>query len=158
MIQCRKQRLIVILAGFSLLAALLFPPWLYTFNQNGNQGGYGASPAGYSPLFWAPSPQQRYSFSGVRIDTTRLLLECASLTVATALAFLFATMTPPTPRSVERQDKPQLGQMEKVTPQAIPTGKPSESSSDKMPPFERTVFIICVVGFVVIFLVWALSQ
>jgi FtsH-binding integral membrane protein len=96
----RKQRLIVILAACALIVALLFPPWLYTYDKNGSLGAHSTKSAGYCCLIWAPVPERDYWGKaqpeyGVRIDSTRLLLEFACIAVASAVAFLFASVKPP---------------------------------------------------------------
>ena len=153
MIHSRKQRMIVILAACALVAAMLFPPWLLTYDENGSEGGHSVKPFGYRLLFWQPSP---YSgrFSGLRIDTTRLLLECACIAVVSGVALWFTTATLPNPRSLDRQDKPPSGKMENVTPPATLTGKPLENSAGKLRPIEWAMVVTFIVVFVVIFVVW----
>jgi hypothetical protein len=53
------------------------------------------------------------------------------------------------------QSKLHSGRNEDVTPPATPAGKSSESSADKMSPKETTLLILCIVGFAVGFVVWA---
>ena len=83
----RKQRFVVLLAGCALVAAILFPPWVYVgLNPNHTR------PAGYAAVFLSSWSTQSY---GVRIDITRLLLECACITVVAGTLLVVSSSKPP---------------------------------------------------------------
>ncbi len=86
------RRLISIAAAASLLV-LLVPPWVHTYDRNGNEGAHSRTPAGFAPFFEPPatayvSGYGRPEWHGVEIDSTRLVIELLGINIVT-LAIYF---------------------------------------------------------------------
>lgn len=73
-----------------LLATILFPPWQYTADRNGEDGYHSRKPAGYALIFNPPKPQSDYSAFGIKIDFGRLSLEWAALAAVTGIVWVLA--------------------------------------------------------------------
>ena len=78
----------IVAALFLLLATILFPPWQYTADRNGEDGYHSRKPAGYALIFNPPKPQSDYSAFGVKIDFGRLSLEWAALAAVTGIVWV----------------------------------------------------------------------
>jgi hypothetical protein len=89
-----KQRKILAVGSAIFLITVLFPPWVFTFDANGNSGGHSRKPAGYSSVFSPPEPKTQGSWvdtrSGVELDGKKLCLEWLGLAGALGLALLIA--------------------------------------------------------------------
>jgi hypothetical protein len=86
-----RLRLIAILAACAISLALVFPPWVYTFDHNGSYGGHTTKPAGFSCVLSPPAPESPNPFYGVRIDATRLLIECLFILTTSGASWLLLT-------------------------------------------------------------------
>jgi hypothetical protein len=64
-----------------------FPPWLNTFDHNGQYGGHSRKSAGYCFIATPPTPQSS-PFYGVQIDFTRLAIEWLCLAAITGAGWL----------------------------------------------------------------------
>ena len=71
-----KQRFVGVLGAAVFALALFLPPWLFTYDRNGADGGHATKPAGFSCILSPPAPEGLDEHYGVRIDTPRLLVEC----------------------------------------------------------------------------------
>ena len=72
----------VILGGAAIaLAAILYPPWKYTFQNTGISQV--TKPAGYEFLFTPPSPERTNYRYGVEIDYGRLGIELLGVSLLT---------------------------------------------------------------------------
>jgi hypothetical protein len=71
-----KQRFIGTVAAAVFALALFFPPWVYTYDQNGQRGGHTTKPAGFACILSPPAPLSRGENYGVHMDASRLLVEC----------------------------------------------------------------------------------
>jgi hypothetical protein len=82
-------------AAVVLVASCLFPPWLYTYDQNGAYGGHTRKPAGYYFIGLPPEPVEpnnaRY---GVKIDFGRLLIEWVALAAIVGAVWVFVVKPP----------------------------------------------------------------
>ena len=77
------------MAAFAFLSATFFPPWLYTHDQNGSNGGHTHTPAGYYCLFSPPRPTSESVTDGVSLDMSRLMLEWVCILAVTGAAWFF---------------------------------------------------------------------
>lgn len=79
------SRKILVAGALLFLLSGLFPPWVYTYDRNGDAGGHTQKPAGYKFIFSPPSPEThpQYSglniFFGVRVDFSRLLIQWSTI-------------------------------------------------------------------------------
>lgn len=74
-------RLVPFLAVAMLVISFLMPPWVHTYDRNGNYGGHTRAPAGYAWVFSPPQPKDNTGYHGVQIDVSRVLLQIAAMTV-----------------------------------------------------------------------------
>jgi hypothetical protein len=94
------QRWIAVLAAVLFVIVTLFPPWLYTYDQNGTSGGRHSRPAGYHCIFSPPPPEisereQYQKYYGVRFDSSALFIEYMAIAaLAGAAWFLFRADKP----------------------------------------------------------------
>lgn len=80
-----RSKPIFIIAASLFILTCLFPPWQYTEDRNGRDGFHTHKPAGYALIVSPPTAEpDGYGF-GVRMDSSRLLIEWAILGVATGL-------------------------------------------------------------------------
>jgi hypothetical protein len=119
----RKQRLIVILAASAVVVAMLFPPWIH--NSSGGT-------ARYHCIFL-----DEHMGSEGRIETTRLLIECVCISVASAVAFLFATVKPPPANAAVTPQMTRTNALKAIlgilwTPRVKPSGTPTDASTAKL--------------------------
>lgn len=81
------QKKILITGIILILACSLFPPWVHTFKAKGT---YSEESAGYSLIISPParkiSDNVRF---GVKLDTSRLLLQIFIISIATGAGVLF---------------------------------------------------------------------
>lgn len=71
------------------ILALLFPPWIYTFQRPGM--GKISKPAGFGFILSPPTPERLGPFYGISIDTTRLMIE---FVIIISIAWLIAWLLP----------------------------------------------------------------
>lgn len=76
------------IAAWGILLCVLFPPWLYTYDQNGSSGQHTRKPAGFSFILSAPSPEQPGAQYGVSLDLSRLWLEWVIIGSVATVALL----------------------------------------------------------------------
>lgn len=80
-----KKQVRIVLAGAVLFVAMgLYPPWIETAHANAAER---ENPAGYA-LFMLPPEAEEGIVFGVRLDTSRLLLQWLVLSVATGALVL----------------------------------------------------------------------
>jgi hypothetical protein len=106
----RKHRRIIAGAVIVFILATFVPPWVYTHDRNGSNGGRARTPAGYYCILSPPSPKSASVDDGVSLDMSRLVLEwvCILVTAGAVRFFLnvetgtpsAAKPTAPLPRSV----------------------------------------------------------
>jgi hypothetical protein len=82
------QKIIIIIGALSIILLCLFPPWIRTFSL---MGIHSEKPAGYAFIVDPPAPEKDTGAFGVRIDTSRLLIQLAIVIVATSLGVLLTT-------------------------------------------------------------------
>ena len=85
----KKQRRIIAWTVFVFVPATFFPPWIYTHDQNGTNGGHAHTPAGYHCILSPPTPETDHVVDGVSIDASRLVLEWLCILVTAGAAWLF---------------------------------------------------------------------
>ena len=77
-----KKQLLVVRCGIGLIAIMgIFPPWVYTVDA---RSIHSRKPAGYQFIFDPPHPESTAPAYGVRVDTSRLLIQWTVVTVLTA--------------------------------------------------------------------------
>jgi hypothetical protein len=81
-------------AAIVFVASCLFPPWQYTYDLNGQHGSHSRKPAGYSPIFLPPAPENEGVSYGVQIDSSRLIIEWAALAAVTGMVWVFVVKPP----------------------------------------------------------------
>ena len=83
----KQQKKIIIIGVILLIACCLFPPWIYTFKANGI---YSEESAGYSLFINPPAKKTNNPKFGVKLDTSRLLLQFFMVSISTGLGvFIF---------------------------------------------------------------------
>jgi hypothetical protein len=83
-----KQIKILIIAAAIFVLMGIFPPWIYTFD---NRSIHSENPAGYALISEPPDPEEYKVQYGVRLDTSRLIVQWLVLLVATAGATLLVS-------------------------------------------------------------------
>lgn len=79
-------RRIVIFAGLAIIVLMgLFPPWTFTFTS---QGIYSEEPGGYFSIVSPPTKKEDSPRHGVKIDMSRLIVQCAITVSAAGLGLL----------------------------------------------------------------------
>jgi len=73
--------------GLLMLVAILYPPWLHTFDANGDYGGHVTKPAGNHFLFNPPAPEGSARPFGVKLDFPKLLVELLGIASAAVVVF-----------------------------------------------------------------------
>jgi hypothetical protein len=73
---------------FLFLVSILFPPWKFTADHNGEYGFHSHKPAGYAFLFDPPTNPGNGAWFGVEIDFGRLFLEWAALAAVTGIVWV----------------------------------------------------------------------
>jgi CheY-like chemotaxis protein len=92
------QKFIVLCGAVAFIWCGLFPPWLYTFYQTGTRDEAGMrsqTDAGYYFILTPPPPLDRHPAYGVKLDTSRLLIEWACILAVSGAAWaIFGTQRP----------------------------------------------------------------
>ena len=78
----KLQRLIIVVGAIAILACCLFPPWVHTFKA---EGIYSEESAGYSLLISPPARKSKSVKFGIKLDSSRLLLQIFIITISTGL-------------------------------------------------------------------------
>ena len=76
------------IALFLFLLSCLFPPWLHTYDRNGDRGGHSQKPAGHYFLLAPPDTYRADEFHGVRLDFSTLLVEWLALAGMASACFI----------------------------------------------------------------------
>jgi len=101
----RARTLCLTAIGVFILTCLV-PPWQYTADRNGNGGFHSRKPAGYSPIFSPPAPENVGVSYGVKIDSSRLFIEWAALAAVTGIVWMLV-VKPAWPRD-DKATRPQI--------------------------------------------------
>ena len=83
-----KQIKILIISAAMFVIMGIFPPWTYTFDHRST---HSEKPAGYALITEPPDPEEYNMQYGVRLDTSRLVVQWLVLLAATAGATLLAS-------------------------------------------------------------------
>ena len=78
----KQQKKIIIIGAILLIVCCLFPPWIYTFKASGM---YSEESAGYSLFINPPAKKSKNPRFGVKLDTSRLLLQFFMISISTGL-------------------------------------------------------------------------
>lgn len=132
------QRWIMIVAAMLCAVAMLFPPWLYTYDfNNASVGGHHLRPAGHHYILSPPSPETsthellRESY-GVRIDGTGLAIECLFVLAAASAAFVFFSKIPAQETLTTKSSPAGGGSSDRQSEAAKPAEKAPKESVDTM--------------------------
>src|SRR6266436_4996606 len=93
----REQKVIVLCASLAILISALFPPWLSTWDSSGTreiEGARSQCDLGYHPIFRPPKPRGHGWPAGIKLDTTRLLIEWVCIAAAGCAAWVMTHRTP----------------------------------------------------------------
>ena len=78
----RAQKVVLTLGAVVAIAMGLIPPWSHTFDfQSTSQ----SKPAGYSLILSPPQPERKSPYFGVRLDSSRLVLQWVVVAIATGV-------------------------------------------------------------------------
>jgi hypothetical protein len=89
-----SMRKILITTAFVIAAVAILPPWVYTFDHNGQFGGHSRKPAGYEFVWAPPAPERPDPGFGVVVDGQRVILELLATLGAAAIALLLSSGKP----------------------------------------------------------------
>jgi len=85
--------LILIRIAFSLFVlSCIFPPWIQTFDRNGELGSHNQHPIGHQFVLYPPSRPDQNPDYGFRLDFGRLFIEWFALGGLAALPLMFSKM------------------------------------------------------------------
>lgn len=73
------QRFTAVLAIIIITLSSIYPPWEYTFQDQGISQV--TKPAGYHLIFLPPEPESSYENYGVRIDFDRYLIQIIGISI-----------------------------------------------------------------------------
>lgn len=90
-----KQKVILAIGAAAFCAMGVCPPWTQTFKY---QATYSEKPAGYALVFSPPSPARQEPMYGVTLDSRRLLVQWAVLTVIVGVLWLTVKDSPRRPQ------------------------------------------------------------
>lgn len=82
------QRSIVLVSIVIIALMGIAPPWVYTYSR---ENTYSEEPAGYGLIVSPPPRKAEYATHGIRIDTSRLLIQWVVVLAIGAVGILVTT-------------------------------------------------------------------
>jgi len=82
----KLQKKVVIIGFVAIILCCAFPPWIHTYKA---EGVYSEESAGYSLLMHPPSRKKSFRF-GVKLDTSRLLLQIFMVSLTTGFGIFIS--------------------------------------------------------------------
>ena len=86
LLQMNEKQRRIILVGIAVIVFMgIYPPWTFTFKGNTT---YSEEPAGYGLIVSPPDKKQDSFYHGIKIDTSRLLIQWAVVGAAIGMGLL----------------------------------------------------------------------